>query len=618
MRRWSVSGSSSEHHEEPTGSRSSGHDDETVQPSDGGDGSGPTRRQILAGVGALAAGGLAGCAEGGSASEIVHSSDVFGHAFPYNTSSVNLNPWPGGSYPYDFYTLVYEPKSVWVPGDGRRLTDLVTDFTLDGTTATITFSDEFQWWNGDPVTARDQWVYERIQSATAERDRPAVDLVDEYTLRYEFDAELARPVVLSHVAGEPMRTADWLFEPWIDRFERASTASAHEDVVERLHESRVSLDQAVEEGFGNGPYELTEASLNRMLLERFEEHPRAGAIEIPRLWLPVLQQSAREAFVADGKIDGGRGRIDEIDGDLAAFVEELDNYQSTNGTKLVFHWDHPDLRHRAVRDAIQAAIPVDQVVETGGFGDETVVQTGLAAPERRRWIGEDTPELRSRPIEADTERASELLRSVGYTREGEDWRRPDGTKASIRFRTPIWQNWKFAADVVDQALSTFGFDVDYRQLPDTQLVADVRKFNFDVMLWPSDARAYNAFDVTSPLATTIGYGVTDTETETSIHGKPVTVSVPDRDEQVDLYEEWQRLRTAPDEATARESIATFARWWNHALPDVQLATQRTAVWGNTRDFDWPEADGATYRRLGPGDRPEFTLLNRGQVVGASD
>jgi peptide/nickel transport system substrate-binding protein len=581
-------------------------------------GSTPTRRQFLTGVGAVAATGLAGCSDADGESDIVGSSDVFGHAFPYTPSSVNLNPWPGGSYPYDFYTLVYEPKSVWVPGEGRRLTDLVTDLTVERRTATVTFSDEFRWWNGEPVTARDQWVYERIQSATADEDRPAVELVDEYTLRYEFDAELARPMVLSHVGGEPIHTADWLFEEWVDRFEQASTASAHEDVVDELHESRIPLEQALDEGFGNGPYELTEASLNRVMLERFEDHPRAGAIDIPRLWLPVLQTSARDAFVADGKIDGGRGRLAEVDGNPAAFVEELDNYQSTNGTKLVFHWDHPDLRHRAVRDAIQAAIPVDQVVETGGFGDEVAVQTGLSAPSRGRWLGEDRSAFRSRPVAADTDRASELMRSVGYTREGEDWRRPDGTKASIRLRTPIWQNWKFAADVVDQALSTFGFDVDYRQLPDTQVVADVRRFNFDVMLWPSDARAYRTYDVTSPLAATIGYGITDSGTETSIHGKPVSVSLPDRDEPVDLYEEWQRLRTAPDGATARESIATFAHWWNHALPDVQLATQRTAVWGNTRDFDWPEADGATYRRLGPGDRPEFTLLNRGQVVGSDD
>jgi len=620
MHRWADPGAASGGHGDGTGLSSDDRDDGTGTSTGGHHttGSTRTRRQFLTGVGAVAAAGLAGCNEGESASDIVGSSDVFGHAFPYTPSSVNLNPWPGGSYPYDFYTLVFEPKTLWVPGEGHRLTDLVTDLTVEGTTATVTFSDEFRWWNGDPVTARDQWVYERIQSAAADDERPEVELLDEYTLRYEFDAELARPVVLSHVGGEPLHTADWLFEQWVDRFERASTASAHEDVVDELHETRIPLERALDEGFGNGPYELTEVSLNRLMLERFENHPRADAVEIPRLWLPVLQTSAREAYVADGKIDGGRGRLDQIQGDPAGFVEELDNYQSTNGTKLVFHWDHPDLQHRAVRDAIQAAVPVDQVVETGGFGDATAVQTGLAAPARRRWLGEDLSGYRSRPIAADAERASELMRSVGYTREGEDWRRPDGTKASIRLRTPIWENWKFAADVVHQSLSTFGFDVDYRQIPDTQVVADVREFNFDVMLWPSDARAFTTYDVTSPLAATIGYGVTDSGTETSIHGKPVTVSLPGREEPIDLFEEWQRLRTAPDERAVRGSVATFARWWNHALPDVQLATQRTAVWGNTRDFDWPDAEGATYRRLGSGDRPEYTLLNRGQVVGADD
>lgn len=575
-----------------------------------------SRRRFLAAAGTASAGVLAGC--GTDEGDVVHSRTVFGHALSHAPESVQLNPWPGTSYPYDFYTLLYEPLSLWVPGEGRRLTDVVADLTHGGGTATLTLNEEFSWWNGDPVTARDRWVYERLQSAVGEDERPAVEQVDEYTLRYEFDGEPAEPVVTSHVAGDTVNTAAWLFERWVDRFDAVSTDSAHGDLVEEFHEWRIPLERAMDEGFGNGPYELSEVSLARVMLEAYPDHPRAADISVPRLWFPVLQSGAREDFIVDGRIDGGRGRLSQLGETPPDFIEQFDTFQTTNGTKLVLHWDHPDLSRRAVREAILAVVSLEQVVDVGNFGDVKAVQTGLAEPAERQWLGDHVDEFRRRPVEADVERGVELMQSADYSRDGTGkWRRPDDGRVRIRLRSPIWSAWKFAAEVVRDALTSFGFEVNYSQIPDNRLISDVREYAFDAMLWPSDARAHAVYDVTSDFASTLGYGVTDPETETGLHDKPVTVTL-ESGETVNLVEAWERLRTADDDAATRTAVATFARWWNEALPDLQLATQVSAVWGNTRDYDWPAADGTTYRAAGPGDRPEYRLLTRGLVEPADD
>lgn len=583
---------------------------------DGSASGGTTRRRVLAGAGALALGGSAGCST--DADGVKHASDVFGHAFPFATESTQLNPWLSGSYPWSFHTLLFEVQSLQTPGAKRQLGDVVEDVAIDGTTVTVEYSDEFTWWNGEPVTARDQWVYERIQSHVSDEDRPAVDLRDEYALVYEFDRPLDEPLVLSHVVGSAVNTPAWLFGQWVDRFEDASTEAAHEEVVEDLHSWRISLEDAVEMGIGCGPYRLVEASMNRLILERFDDHPQADSIAIPRLWFPVVKSVSIDKLIETGTLDGGHGLLDGRKGTPADYLEQLARYPTTGGAKLALDWRNPHLGRRAVRRAILALLPLDEVVAVGGFGETTAVQTGMATPAERRWFDEGFVDgLREYPVQADVERATEYVQSVGYTRDGSgDWYGPDGDRAWFRLRSPMWSDWKAAGELLRQALTEFGFDVDFSQIPDVRLASDVDTHNFDVLLWPSDGTPHNLYDVTSTWATTLGYGVSEPETPTSVNGKPVNVTVPagggDGQRTANLVEVWRRLAGQTDRATTADAIATFARWWNHDLPDVHLATDVSGTWGNTRDFEWV-GDREAYRTAGPENQSAFHALKQGLV-----
>lgn len=584
------------------------------EPGDGAEGATASRRRVLLGAGAALA-GLAGCNAGGT--DIVDSTETFGHVFPYDPESVNLNPWPGASYPYDFQTMMFESKSVLVPGEGRVLTDLVEAVEIEGSTATVTFDDAYTWWNGEPVTARDQWVGDRIQAAVSDESRPEVAVVDEYTLEYEFETPLARPIALSRVASGALDTSERVFGRWVERLDAAGTAETRGDVVDDLQDWRYSLEDASDEGFGNGPYELVEASINRLMLELYEGHPAADDIDVPQLWFPVVQRISRDKLIAEGQLDGGQGLLTALRERPPDYIEQFDTFQTTSGVKLALDWRHPHVGRRPVRRAMLAALPLDQVADVGGFGDPKPVQTGLSEPAERRWLPEGVLEdFETYPVSADRERGASLMRDAGYRRRDDGtWVSEAGDTASLRFRTPMWDSWKAVGDLVGESLSEFGFDVDFLQVSNTRLFSDVRTHNFDAMLWLSDARPYATYDVTSALSSTLGYGTSDPEAETSEQGKPVEPTLPDG-RTVNLVEEWERLRRPSDTATAVDAITTFARWWNHALPDIQLATRTTGVWGNTRDFTWPDAEGTTYRELGPNDRPEYRLLKRGLIRSA--
>ena len=49
------------------------------------------------------------------------------------------------------------------------------------------------------------------------------------------------------------------------------------------------------------------------------------------------------------------------------------------------------------------------------------------------------------------------------------------------------------------------------------------------------------------------------------------------------------------------------------LPDLHVSDVEQVIWGNTRDFVWPDAGDAVYRTYGPERRPDIYTVNAGAV-----
>jgi peptide/nickel transport system substrate-binding protein len=569
-----------------------------------------TRRRLLAACASgVALGSLAGCVEGDGG--IADSPTVFGHGFPSLPQQTQLNPW-AGNYPHNLYTLLFEPATLSTPRGGHRLSDLLESVTIEGTTVTVEYSDEYTWWNGKPVTARDRWVGHRIDSYIA-GETPNATLVDEYTLRYELDRPLNRQLVLYRVVTDALNTAAGLFEPWLERLEDATTQSARNDVIKRLHGWELSLDEANEKGFGCGPYEFGEVSPNRLILEQYEDHPRADDISIPRLWFPVTQGERSDELIAQGDLDGDRGLLSEKKIETPTHIEQLARYPTVGGTKLVLNWRNDHLAHRRVRRALLCALPIDTIVSSAGWGKPTTLQTGMTRPPARRWLDESTRnQLQQYPIESDTEQAETLMRDAGYIRQNGRWYGPAG-EVTFRLRTPLWSAWASSAQIIEQSLDSFGFDVSAVQTSDASFRAVAQRDEYDLLLWWTTGRPYIAYDVTDTNPATLGYGISDSSIETAPQPVKPSIQTPDGERTIDLLEQWRRIERSTPERETRAATSLFARWWNYDLPDILLATEHSGVWGNTRDFAWP-SDDATYKIAGPANHPEYHLLRTGQIA----
>lgn len=607
---------------------------------------GLTRRSFLGGIGAgFLAGTTAGCVTQESGDGAVHE-DPSAFAIPLQSqpSNVFLSPW-SAQYPSGIDTLFFESPSVSTPSGERFLTDLVEDVSTDGDTATVTYAEDFRWWNGDPVTARDRWVDERIQSFVTNLggrlrtpdDTPgevgtahpggasvrSVTLQDEYTVEYEFERPLSRSLALDRVLSQPHNVAAWRFEPWLQRLTDATTDAQVSSIARSLRQDDLSLEAAMDEGYGTGPYELVEVSINRVVLDPFPEHPRAEDLSIPRVWLPVGFSQQTRALVREGVIDGRTGRLDTRPVAPPDYIEQLATFHAGIGTKLVCNWNNSHLGDRNVRRALLCVLPLDQVSTMGEFGEPATVQTGLTIPPRRRWLDDSfVSSLYRYPVERDDEAAAEFMRRGGYQHDGGHWRDDDGNTASFSIRAPVGVAWGAATRRMSNVFDDFGFDVTYDQFENTTFVSYVLDGNFGLAPWFREGRPRAAYAVTDAATSTLGSGL-DGSGGSSVYGKRTEVTTPTTPgdvsaggaarESLDLGAQWRRIRRPTGEPETVDAIERIAAWWNADLPDIDLGTIRTGVWGNTRDFSWPDAGDAGYRRSGTDNRPELALVTAGRI-----
>lgn len=583
------------------------------------------RRRFLGLAASGLAAGLAGCgASGGSnGSGVGNSPAVLGHAFPHDPSNYQLNPWSPGYLP-GFPSALFEPLSVEVHGADREVTDLVADLRVDGRTATVEFSDEFSWWNGDPVTARDRWTAHRIDDllgVTSPWD--SVSLADDYTLEYAFEAPLRDSIASRTLVGTLLDTPEWLFGDWRTRLADASTDGERRRVAEDLQTTAISPQRAMDDGYGCGPYELSEVSINRVMFERFDDHPNADAISVPELWFPIAEGRRAHELTRDGVLDVGEGVPGgSPNADLPEYVEELASYRTDFGTKLSVNFAADHLARRNVRRAFLCALPLDGLVDNANWGTPMPVQTGLSPDAADRWLGPLVDRLHAYPVDRDVDRAHEFLRRAGYDRQGGDWVGPEGERLAVTLRAPRWEEWGLFGQQARSALREAGFDVTLDSGGLTTFGTTVETNSYEVIGWWTEGDPFRAYDVFDESLVGLGYGVTDPERALTDREKPVEPTIPSEPGTLEvtgdgvtlnLVDLWDELRRPVSTERTREIVRLFARWWNYDLPDLHLSTWTKRVWGNTRDFDWPDEGAAVYRRATPQNRVDYNLIRTGAI-----
>lgn len=302
----------------------------------------------------------------------------------------------------------------------------------DGVTYTIplregvTFHDGSTMDSADVVASLERW----IERAT--RGKAIADKVE--------SIEATGPAEVTITLSEP-------YAPLLSLLAFSNSAAA-------IYPEEI-LGEEIEEVVGTGPYMIEEHAPDQYLqLVRFDDYtqPTGGAAERKQTpdeirFVPVPDPNTR----VEGLLSGQYDFADGLPAETIGRIEE--NAQAEPLLLEPFGWpvfaiNHKDglLTDRTIRRAVQAALPIDDML-FAAFGDERFYQVdGSMYPEGWTWRSDAGTELYN---QNDPEKAGQLLEEAGY----------DGTPLRILTSRQYEFHFKMA-EVAQVALEAAGFSVE--------------------------------------------------------------------------------------------------------------------------------------------------------------
>lgn len=416
---------------------------------------------------------------------------------------------------------------------------------------------------------------------------------------------------------------------WLSRFEdlvEDGDQEAHEEAVSELTNTALTLDQMVENQWGQGPYRIestddfSEESIQFTLRD---DHPRSDIITVPQLELKTARQDRYRQLLRQGEIDLAPGLVQPDSPPLDSNVlpdhfQQIDTWAAGGTTMLYFRWNNEHIGRLGVRRAIAAAVPWPQVLENGwGEGGALPMEydSGMDTPNNSQWLEQDfLDKLHKYPRESDTEFAAEQLRKEGYEKDGDVWKYEDGTPLELLFlNNNDIAPWLGAAQTIQSALQSFGMRVQLDNVagPAYQDRAENHQFDFMMAGHPASSPSswFGAHD--GALVSVLYAGENepdegsdstffrcDPDEETDNEGTPTEVTVPKEVGALEIQNGGETYNMCDlaygfyQYDTTREDLIEIvkkgARFYNYALPNFHFMNLQAGLAGNVRDFDWPQ------------------------------
>lgn len=499
---------------------------------------------------------------------------------------------------------------------------------------TWTFPENLTWWNGNQVTAEDEyvkWEIDRLQSPE-NSDLDAVSLVDDYTLEFHYkDQQNPTIVERSNALGTPIAVPRWEFQSWLEQYEDATTQSERDSVTEKLQAHNVSTQTVVEKGLGNHPYEMTEANSQEMVFELREDHPWATEDQVKTMRMRTITEDS-SLIIQQDEIDMRGGFLPQ-DFQGPDHLQQILTWPTLQMSKVMFNHTNEHLQKRPVRRALAHLIDNEFIIQNQSPNANPVQkQTGMGDAWTKEWFGEEFYDrLHAYPVKGDPDGATELLNEAGYSKQGGSWVDPNGKTVSFNVLGMNWGAFVDGARTVNAQLDQFGFDVEFQALeygsfaerawkgmehdltfyyqnnwinhpvsyfrphyPGGLRLAQPEKFRTDIEGWLEEGRDRSPFSGI-PLTPTIPSEVGALELSGS-------------GEQINLYDAWDSIHAAQSQDETVTHLEDLVRYWNYDVPHLVSLQMRGSFWGDTRDFDFP-ADDQSLKMYASGD----VAMRHGQI-----
>jgi hypothetical protein len=641
-----------------------------------------SRRHYLAAVAGASAVGLAGCSgdtgdsgDGGGGGEAVNDTiSVLVNNLPAQS---NVNPWAPTSKDLGIRMLT-ELGSPDNPATGERmlsgktfkspwveekdeisvatmLKELKVNPPFD---YTKTYNDQITYWDGTPMDAEahrlhdrvyyyydgykfdkaqtfnnevvDQWTYHQWRDKGKVKGQKP-DPTNERFLRYD-----ALPSGAGDIPIHPKFT-----KPYVEKYKDATTEKAVKDITKELKSDNITFGRFADEGWGSGLYKIESSddiSGKSAMAKMRDDHPNSEHATVPKLELKFATQDRVNVLKTRGKVDIGGGYIAESGGvmnraSLPDHIQQVEEHLQLGGDMLMFNWQNKHLQNLWVRRAVVAAINWDQMTANGWGPDVSVTSkhhTGLLDTLAEQVFSKEFLDtLHTYPLKSDVKKATEWMKKAGYTKNGDQWESPDGTKATIELNSygPT-QEYVAAGQTIKSNLDDLGIGVTFKSYSDDAFTKALKAKNTDfemILTWGGGPKIWLSYwtngywwnmgfvggDPNDDPPYEVDYANKSGEHRDThdTQGMPLQLEIPKKvgsikapnkagkkpklpnGEKIDLARLVYKFREANvSDEEWKKAARKCARFYNFYLPDFLFHQYKYGTWGNVRDFDFAPAD----------------------------
>jgi peptide/nickel transport system substrate-binding protein len=516
-------------------------------------------------------------------------------------NDVQWNEFNFSNYKWMVQAHVMDPFAVWDPVNSGFVGLLAKDWSLDTKQQKlqVTLNNNYKWHDGKkvvgPVTAKDVQTHfqmEQHMGWSSSEYTKEVKQVDESTVEFMLKGGYKNENfikfnlltnVLSH--GLPQ------YEEWVQKFDNAKDQSAKDQISSDLGEFSISS----EEMYSYGPFAVQGASRQDLTCVKNSGHPAADKINFPKLVFRYVGSDQKLwQSLSHGQLDG-HVRLNIPSDVRNTFPKHVEHttFSSLGGLSLAFKWDDPVVGDPRVRQAIGYVIDQKAVANNAGADthNPTPLNTGLA------------PKYNSNYLEANKytsyaknhQKATQLLKDAGFTKNGNKWMTPDGKKFGPDIKTGTTGGpGLLALQTISSHLKQFGINSQLRTMEETSFQKNIwEQGDFQIA-----SGAWGA-DYPQPYA---WFNDTFVENREKM-GIPNEISVPPvgkpngSDDSLTLnFDTAINNLTKLNGQKLNQQTAELAWAWNSMVPQLQIYEERSQTWFTNDEWNYPSLDSDIMQR----------------------
>lgn len=524
-----------------------------------------------------------------------------------------------GRMHYDPIFWFNDQTGKFVPGVGKNV-----EFDQNG--VTIHLQEDATYEDGKPYTAKDLWAAEIIGGGNLGEGTGGspewvekFEVIDDKTFKYHTKKPVNQDWFMFNVVGDGTRNKTCVrydvYKKYVDKIANADSAEerrkAYQNMVGQGSDKK-AFEIGDEAPLSHGPFKFQKRGPRTIEMDRNENYRLienvnyAGGIykyygKGGNVWQAMKQ----------GEIQSGGPNVTKslVDNKPDHIHYRLLRLYAARGINL--RHAHVDMGKRKFRQAMMWAMNRKQMSQNQSWPETRIpVQTpnGLLGLEKKYFGKELLGKMKTYdPGKSNFKKATELLESEGYSKDGGKWYRPNGDRVTLRLVNYSTSDIDVIAQTAKQQLRDFGFKIDHQVVDVNAIYETLNRGNWEFMIqWNGGFKPdpYSNYFIDMIVAWPYDIEWPNENSSGTAENPDYTVEVPwpvgdwkGSPKEVDVKGLLDELRGVQDNDRMFEIIRTLGWVYNVELPRMTLLNVMSPRWwataGPSGEQEWeaaPESD----------------------------